>query len=90
MTITRVLVLGHSFIARLQQDIVRRKDPSLVPNFGLSHEGVRVRFLGFRGGNIDTLLSEKYRLIQSEISRYPPDMVILQIGGNDLDTKDDI
>ncbi|CAC5358514.1 unnamed protein product [Mytilus coruscus] len=84
---TRVLVLGHSFIKRLYKDILNRWKPNLVQHLNLRHAGVQVRFLGFPGGNIDRLLEDEQNRLRQEMIRFPPDIVVLQIGGNDLDSK---
>ncbi|CAG2220272.1 unnamed protein product [Mytilus edulis] len=56
-------------------------------NLNLREAGVRTYFLGFGGGNIDTLLEDKEHSIRKEILEFPPDIVVLQIGGNDIDNK---
>ncbi|CAC5365798.1 unnamed protein product [Mytilus coruscus] len=85
---TRVLVLGHSFIKRLYKDILNRWNPNLVQHLNLRHAGVNVRFLGFPGGNIDRLLEDTQNRLRQEMIRFPPEIVVLQIGGNDLDSKE--
>ncbi|CAG2213580.1 unnamed protein product [Mytilus edulis] len=84
---TMVLILGHSFIHRLSYKITNTWDRILVQNLNLREAGVRTHFLGFGGGNIDTLLKDKKGSIRDECLEFPPDIVVLQIGGNDLDNK---
>ena len=85
--VTRVLIIGHSFIERLRRHIVNNVYPDFSPNLGLNDLGVRVNFLGFSGGNIFTLLDDVTRL-KSCMEAFPADIVILQIGGNDIDKSD--
>ncbi|CAC5358501.1 unnamed protein product [Mytilus coruscus] len=87
-TTCRVLVLGHSFIKRLYKDILNRWKPNLVQNLNLRHAGVLVRFLGFPGGNRDRLLEDTQNRLRQEMIRFPPEIVVLQIGGNDLDSEE--
>ncbi|VDI68230.1 Hypothetical predicted protein [Mytilus galloprovincialis] len=82
---TRVLVLGHSFIKRLHRGILNRWYPNLVQHLNLRQAGVIVRLLGLSGGNIDILLKDKQNRARKAMLKFPPDIVILQIGGNDLD-----
>ncbi|CAC5405857.1 unnamed protein product [Mytilus coruscus] len=84
---TRVLILGHSFIKRLFMKIIHTWDSKLVQNLNVREAGVRTRFLGFPGGNISRLLKDEHHRIRREILKYPPDIVVLQIGGNDLDCE---
>ncbi|CAC5385725.1 unnamed protein product [Mytilus coruscus] len=82
---TRVLILGHSFIKRLYKDILNRWKPNLVQHFNLRYAGVLVSFLGFPGVKIDRLLEDTQNRLRNEMKRFPPEIVVLQIGGNDLD-----
>ena len=82
-----VLVLGHSFVARLWNDIRFNHDPShLHHNFGLAQ--ATVRFLGFRSGVIQTLIEDVHDRLRQEMLQHSPSLVILQIGGNDIDRPD--
>ena len=59
-------------------------DPShLHHNFGLAQ--ATVRFLGFRGGVIQTLIEDVHDRLRQEMLHHPSSLVILQIGGNDID-----
>ena len=80
---TRVLVLGHSFVRRLWFDIFNGIDPDLIPNLGI--QNASVRFLGFSGGNINTLLRDNQGRLHTELSNCSPEIVVLQIGGNYVD-----
>lgn len=82
---TRVLVLGHSFIKRLHRDILNRWYPNLVQHLNLRQAGVIVKLVGLSGGTIDTLLEDEENRVRKAMLRFSPDIVILQIGGNDLD-----
>jgi hypothetical protein len=64
-----VLVLGHSFVARLWNDIRFNHDPShLHHNFGLAQ--ATVRFLGFRGGVIQTLIEDVHDRLRQEMLQH--------------------
>jgi hypothetical protein len=51
----KVLVLGHSFVRRLETDIINQVHPDLSPNLGLGNLDVAVQYWGFSGGNIFSL-----------------------------------
>ena len=51
----KVLVLGHSFVRRLETDIINQVHPDLRPNLGLGNLDVAVQYWGFSGGNIFSL-----------------------------------
>lgn len=75
-----VLVLGHSFVKRL--------DTSLFgswTNLGFDPELYRIRCVGKGGGKIKDLYA---RWISNIILDVKPSVVLLQIGGNDLDAVD--
>lgn len=69
-----VLVLGHSFIARLEKFI--QASPSR-DNFGFSNDVVHL--VGIPGANIARLVSRFHRYASSSYK-----LVCLQCGGNDL------
>ncbi|CAC5423238.1 unnamed protein product [Mytilus coruscus] len=78
-----VLVLGHSFVARLGNDVSRI--PSLRPDFEIDQAVVHC--LGFRGGVVGHLIEDTSGKLHHELHTFRPEMVILQIGGNDIDNK---
>ncbi|CAG2184538.1 unnamed protein product [Mytilus edulis] len=79
-----VLVVGHSFVTRLGNDVYTI--PSLRPDFGLDQ--AEVHCLGFGGGVISTLIKDESRRLNGKLRSFRPEMVILQIGGNDIDQED--
>jgi len=87
MSFINVLVLGHSFVSRLWKDIRNHRDPALIPNLNLYESGVRVRFCGIGGATIDTFLNDVHGKVHKELVNIPPKIVLVQIGGNDLDTE---
>lgn len=79
-----VLVLGHSFVRRLRDNVWNNDHPKIVPNLGLGNKGINVRYLGIGGGNIYTLLDDEENQVASALSEFPVKTVILQVGGNDI------
>jgi hypothetical protein len=73
------LVLGQRFVRRLETDIINQVHPVLSPNLGLVNLDVVVQYLGFSGANIFSLLDDPHK---------PADVIILQIGGNDIYHKE--
>jgi hypothetical protein len=69
-----ILLLGHSFVRRLAHFDLRA-----APNFHLPESG-NVSLLGTGGRTVDKVL--KYDL--SWVKKYKPDIVILEMGTNDL------
>ncbi|ELU16085.1 hypothetical protein CAPTEDRAFT_228841 [Capitella teleta] len=67
-----VCVIGHSYVTRLKRFAAAKEQ-----NFGLA--GVAVHFIG-RGG---AQLKDPPRLLEEAMSK-KPDMIIIQIGGNDF------
>jgi len=72
------LVLGHSFIRRLRDDLRSRFDSRAVDTFGLSHDA-NVHLHGVGG-----LTVERLRRDLGIVSSLSPQVVILEIGTNDL------
>jgi hypothetical protein len=70
-----VLVLGHSFVRRMA-DFTREHLEGCKPDFDLP---CNVKFLGFSGGLVSHLWSAL-----AQISCISPDIVLLDIGTNDL------
>ena len=73
-----VLVLGHSFIRRLRDDLRSRFDSRADGTFGLSDDAI-VRLHGVGG-----LTVARLRCDLGIVSSLSPQIVILEIGTNDL------
>ena len=84
----KVLVLGHSFVRRLETDIINQVHPVLSPNIGLVNSDVVVQYLGFSGGNIFSLLDDPNNRLDATLRAFPAYVIVLQIGGNDIDQKE--
>jgi hypothetical protein len=63
----KVLVLGHSFVRRLETDIINQVHPVLNPNLGLVNLDVVVQYLGFSGGNIFSLLDDPHNRLDATL-----------------------
>ena len=74
----KVLILGHSFIRRLRDFIIRNR-PTYNLNFNINTP-VTIHWHGVGGRTIDKVR----RFDLTEVERFKPDVVILQIGTNDL------
>lgn len=77
--VPKVLILGHSFVKRLSRDISRGYDTQLDSSFGLFGTAV-VQLAGVGGRTVDKLRRFDLDIINS----YKPDIVILEIGTNEL------
>ncbi len=77
--IPRVLILGHSFVRRLQSDLKARFDERAVIDFDL--QGTADIYMHGVGGRTVPKL-RKFDL--ALIARVSPEIVILEIGTNDL------
>ena len=77
--VPNILILGHSFVRRLRDDLAARFDARAAPNFHLPESG-HVSLFGTGGRTVEKL--NKYDL--SSLHKYRPDIVILEIGTNDL------
>ena len=76
----RVLILGHSFIRRLHEDLTRPNDSDYNAKFGILTPHFLCKWHGVGGRTIAKVL--KYDL--SVVGDFGPDIVILQLGTNDL------
>ena len=74
-----VLILGHSFVKRLQSDIETGFDSRVDGNFNL-HGSAFVHMFGVGGRTVSKLQAHDLNVIP----RLAPDVVILEIGTNDL------
>ena len=77
MTVTRVLILGHSFIRRLREHIGRNTD--LDANLHIL-DNIELKWHGVGGRTV--LKTVQFDL--SVVELFKPDVVILQLGTNDL------
>ena len=76
---TRVLILGHSFIHRLQSFIVSRYSLSFLSNLQLS-KNLHIRWQGIGGRTVSKVVMYDLGVVGS----FPPEIVIVQLGSNDL------
>jgi len=72
-TIPKILIIGHSFISRLAQDIQR--DPILDVNLNLKQ--CEIRCFGVSGASLEIL--EKHNGLIEFMKQYKPSIVILQL-----------
>ena len=72
------MILGHSFVRRLNGDLEQRFDDRAKSNFEL--KDVNVRLFGVGGRTVNKVK----RFDLANVSRFAPDAVILEIGTNDL------
>ena len=77
--VPRVLILGHSFVKRLQRDMLSNFDARVDANFKLQGSAL-VHLHGIGGRTVAKLRSFDLHVITS----ISPDVVILEIGTNDL------
>ena len=76
----RVLILGHSFIRRLHAFITRSHDNEYTTKLGISTPDFICKWHGVGGRTVAKVL--KYDL--SVVKEFGPDIIILQLGTNDL------
>ena len=81
VSVPNILILGHSFVRRLKDDLAARFDARAAPNFHLPESG-HVSLYGAGGRTVDKI--HAYDL--SLVLKYKPDIVILELGTNDLST----
>ena len=77
-----VLVFGHSFVRRLAIDIYNPLYTDLKRNFGLDQCNVTLRGLGNLAIHRDS--SAFYERVDAVFRRKPFDIVLCQLGGNDI------
>jgi len=82
MCVPKILILGHSFVRRLRDDLAAHFDARAAPNFHLPETG-HVSLYGTGGRTVAKL--NKYDL-PWVVNKYQPDIVILELGTNDLST----
>lgn len=78
LCVPKVMILGHSFVRRLNGDLEQRFDDRAKSNFDL--KDVNVRLFGVGGRTVNKVK----RFDLANVSRFAPDAVILEIGTNDL------
>ncbi len=78
--IPQVLIFGHSFVRRLHDDLSMGFDSRAKQNFNLVGSGVCVSLKGTGGRTVEKV--KKYDI--SVISSFKPDIIILELGTNDL------
>lgn len=81
----RSLIISHSHGHWLEK-YIEETNPRALGNFALRESGIAVSFLSKRGGRIPWMGSRK---IRSKIHRKGPQIVIMCIGGNDLDSGEE-
>ena len=79
--VPKVLILGHSFVKRLQRDLSRNFHPRASSAFSLVGTA-DVRLYGIGGRTAQTLRSYDLHVID----QLKPEVVILEVGTNDLST----
>ena len=78
-SVAKILVLGHSFVRRLREDLDARFDQRASPNFHLPESGY-VHLQGTGGRTVDKIMQHDLPFVQ----HFKPDIVILEVGTNDL------
>ena len=81
LCVPKVMILGHSFVRRLSGDLENHFDDRAKSNFDL--EDVKVRLFGVGGRTVKKIK----QFDVANVSRFAPDVVILEIGTNDLCNK---
>lgn len=76
----RIAILGHSFVARLEQDLADGHIEGLHANLGLP-ENFTVKYFGVRDSTLNNLLNSKEF---EECKAFHPTKVFLQIGEDDV------
>ena len=79
----RVLILGHSFMRRLR-DFIIKNSPTYNLNLNIN-TSVTIHWHGVGGRTIDKV--RRFDLTVTELERFKPDVVFLPIGTNDLTSR---
>jgi lysophospholipase L1-like esterase len=77
---SKVLVVGHSFINRLQRALGQIAGCNY--NLELDPNSCVIEFYGISGGTLDRL-ADDHRFVD-KLREFRPDIIVLQLGGNDL------
>ena len=80
MSVPKILILGHSFVRRLRDDLAAHFDARAAPNFKLPETG-HVSLYGTSGRAVAKL--NKYDL-PWVLYKYKPDIGILELYNNEL------
>ncbi|CAH1777697.1 unnamed protein product [Owenia fusiformis] len=72
------MLIGHSFVRRFKNYVRTTEDKRVKWNLGL--ERIHIRYDGLGGRKVGTILNET---LENKLKN-PPNIVILQIGGNDI------
>ena len=75
---TKVLILGHSFVRHLANDLRRECVDRAIATFDVS--GLDVRMYGVGGQTVKKLRDNDLH----QVATYKPDILVLEIGANDL------
>ena len=81
LCVPKVTILGHSFVRRLCCDLEQHFDDCATSNFNL--EDVKVQLFGVGGRTVNKI--KPFDLVN--VSHFAPDVVISEIGTNDLCNK---
>ena len=79
MAQTHVLILGHSFIHRLQSFLIAKYSLAFLTNLHLGDDLI-IRWQGTGGRKVAKTIQYDLGVVES----FAPDIVILQLGTNDL------
>jgi lysophospholipase L1-like esterase len=79
MASPKVLVLGHSFVRQLKSDLHVQQDARMSPTFKLNGTA-QVYMHGIGGRTVNKVQNHDLGIV----ARLSPDIVILEIGTNDL------
>ena len=77
--VPKVLVLGHSFVKRLYFDLLYGRIPRANLHFGLENRA-NIRLHGIGGRTVAKLVAYDLDVVRT----FRPDIVVLEIGTNDL------
>ena len=83
MSVPTILILGHSFVRRLWDDLAAHFDARAAPNFHLPETG-HVSLYGTGGRTAAKLNNYNLPWV---LYKYKPDIVVLELGTNDLSTS---
>ena len=78
LCVPKAMILGYSFVRRLRGDLEQHFNDRAKSTFNL--KDVKVRLFGVGGRTVNKI--KQYDL--ANVSRFAPDVVILEIGTNDL------
>ena len=83
----RVLVFGHSFVRRLEEFVITNQDRGWS-NLSLDFRDIETNFVGIVGSTVRPgPKSMQNTRNMNVISSYNPDVIFLQVGGNDIKNR---